>query len=214
MKTQLILVRHGQSQGNLNRSFLGYTDLDITDLGRRQADLVRGALHGIPLHAVYSSDLIRAVHTALPTAIDHNLEVQPLEALREIYAGEWENRHFSDLIAMYPHSYAELWLHHTGAAHPDGGESVAHLQERIVGAVEKIAKENEGHRVMIVSHGTPIRVLAATVMGYGLEGMENCIWVPNASITQIEYENGKFHMIQYGSAEHLGDAVTRLPGTV
>lgn len=214
MDTEIFLVRHGQSAGNLERRFLGHTDRDLSELGYKQAELLRSAFSKIELDAVYSSDLQRAYHTAYPTAQDKRLDVIKLSDLREVYAGKWENRLFAELIEEFPISYGDTWLNNLGRAHPDGGESVEELQARVVRAIEKIADENRGKKVMIATHATPIRTFAAHVLGLSLDCLDRCPWVPNASITKIGFDGNGFSLLSYGEYEHLGEFVSRLPKTV
>ena len=214
MKTTLILVRHGQSDGNLRRAFLGHTDLDLSELGYSQAEAVGAALSREKIDVIYSSDLQRAYHTSLPTARAHGLSVIKTRELREVNAGDWENCLFTSLIEKYPESYGNTWLNNLGMAHPDGGESVEALRVRVCAEIERIARENEGKTVAIFTHATPIRAFCATLHSLIGERMHELTWVSNASITRVEYENEKFTVTEYGSEEHLGELITRLPKTV
>ena len=89
--TKIYLIRHGESVGNLHRICLGHTDLDLTDLGHEQAKKTAEALADVDFDAVYSSDLIRAVHTAEPHALKRAKSVEKSELFRELYFGDWEN---------------------------------------------------------------------------------------------------------------------------
>ena len=75
MKTKIYLVRHGQSEGNLHDQFIGHTDIALTELGRRQAEMAAVYLESIHLDAIYSSDLQRAYDTACATAKRKGLPV-------------------------------------------------------------------------------------------------------------------------------------------
>ena len=66
--TVFYLVMHGQSIGNALRTYLGHTNLDLSELGYEQAKITAEHLRNVPFDAIYSSDLLRAYHTALPTA--------------------------------------------------------------------------------------------------------------------------------------------------
>ena len=76
--TKIYLIRHGESIGNLHRICLGHTDLDLTDLGLKQAKKTADALSDVNFAAIYSSDLIRAVHTAEPNAIKRSIRDKAL----------------------------------------------------------------------------------------------------------------------------------------
>lgn len=208
-KTRLYMIRHGQSEGNLYNLFLGHTDLDLTELGHRQAEKTAEYLASLPVDAIYASDLKRAFHTALHTAEKKGLPVRPDPQLREIFAGEWEGVPFADLETKYAESF-HVWKEDFGASRCDGGESVAELNERILAAVKRIAEENEGKSVCLFSHATPIRLMGGMMKGIALKDMADFPWPSNASVTSFEYENGVFTMLDYSLDSFMGDMVTRL----
>ena len=75
-ETKIYIVRHGQSVGNLTRTILGHTDLDLTDLGREQAQACARFLSEIRFDKIYSSDLLRALSTAKPHADMRNMPIR------------------------------------------------------------------------------------------------------------------------------------------
>ena len=97
MSCKFYLVRHGQSLGNLTNTFLGHTDLDLSDLGYSQAKSVCQYLSDRQIDVIYSSDLLRAYNTAKPLSRLLNKEINKSYNLREIYAGEWEGKTFDCL---------------------------------------------------------------------------------------------------------------------
>lgn len=212
-KTQLYLIRHGESDGNYRRAFLGHTNLDLTPKGHEQAENTALYLNDIHTDIIYSSDLLRAYNTAMHTARLKGMEIITNKNLREIYAGEWENKSFDELCSQYPEEYG-LWKDNIGVAHCSGGESVQELRERIADEIFSIAKENEGKTVFIFTHATPIRTFRAECEGLPPEEMKNIPWVGNASVTHAEYENGKMRIIEYGTDYFQGDIQTRLPKNV
>jgi len=212
-KTVIYLIRHGESQGNAIRSFLGHTNLDLTDKGHIQADLTAKYLSGIHADTIYSSDLLRAYNTAKHTADARSMEIIKNERLREIYAGVWENRLFNDLEKEYAKSYF-VWRNDIGNCRPDGGESVEELQKRIVTELTRIADENTGKTVFIFTHATPIRVFKAFCDGKQKEEIKDIPWAPNASVTKSVYENGIFTVTSYGEDGFMGDFSSTLPKNV
>ena len=68
LKTKIYFIRHGESLGNAARKILGHTDLDLSELGYRQAFATAEHLKDIHIDVIYSSDLMRAMHTAEPNA--------------------------------------------------------------------------------------------------------------------------------------------------
>ena len=206
-KTRLYLIRHGQSIGNLHCTFLGHTDLDLSEKGYLQAELVSEYLKKIPVDRIYSSDLMRAYHTACPTAEKFGLPIETKKELREIFAGEWEGQRFDVLEKKYPESYY-IWCHDTARSHPDGGEKVTDLAARFDAATRAIAEENEGKTVLIFAHATPIRIMACLWSGKGLDLLEDTPWPANVSVTCGEYENGKFSLLSYGVHDFLSPSDT------
>jgi len=209
MKTKLYLVRHGQSEGNLKKSFLGHTDLDLTDLGRLQAQKTAEYLTTVRPDAIYSSDLKRAANTALPTADYWKMPIQRREELREIFAGKWENLTFAHIEETYPSSW-RCWIDDLDHARCDGGESVMELQKRFSKEILRLGEKHLGETVFVFSHATPIRSLAA-FCGYR-PTIREVPWPNNASVSEFCYENGALSLVRYSFDDFMGDLSTGLSG--
>lgn len=213
--TRLIVVRHGESVGNCDGYFTGNVDIELTDLGRRQALMVRDFLKDYHIDKVCSSDLSRAYETALPIAEQRGLTVEKIPDIREINGGVWEKMVYADIKAAYPVEY-DTWLTDMGNASCVGGESVVELAARVDRAIKNIVAENDGKTVCIVCHGTPIRALACIWRGVDIHNMQSVPWVANASVSIAEYgsPDAAPDIILYGHTDHLKDCVTMLPDTV
>ena len=214
MATELYLIRHGQSLGNLERRFLGHTDLDLTPLGYKQAECAAAFFKDIKIDAVYSSDLLRAYNTAKKVADSKGLSVTTSEALREIYAGKWEMMHFEDI----PKDFPEDWSKWQSANVPDlkipEGEALSSLLCRVQSALLTIAKKHEGQSVAIGLHATPIRLMQNSLEGKELCELYKTPWVSNASVTKLIFENDSFSLIFANECSHLGKLKTSLPAGV
>lgn len=209
--TELMIIRHGQSMANLEGVFAGHTDSALSDLGRVQAQLTAKYItDNFKVDKVYASDLTRAFETGKAVADKVGIEVIGNKNLREVFAGAWEGVGFLDLIENYGEEY-KVWITDLGNAKCTDGESVVDLQKRIVAEVKRIAAENEGKRVVIATHATPVRALQTYCMGKTLDEMKDIEWVSNASVTFIKYENGELILEKAGYDEHLGDIKTELP---
>ncbi len=196
---------------NVEEVFAGHFDSPPSELGLLQAEKTAEYVsENYIVDKVYTSDLKRAF--AVGRAVADILGIEPIcdENLREISAGLWEGMRFEDLYQKFD-MFRETWLRDIGNAVCNGGEAVAHLQERFVSALKRIAEENEGKTVVIATHATPIRALRCHCAGKTLDEMKNIPWVSNASVSEFEYENGKFTEIKAGYDEHLGELVSRLP---
>lgn len=212
--TKLLIIRHGQSQANLDGIFVGHVDSPLSDLGKQQAEITADYIVSTyQVDAVYASDLERAFYTGKTVADRLGLPVTAKQGMREIFAGDWETVKFDTLSTEYGEPY-QLWLRDIGLAQCPNGESTAQLQSRIVATLTEIAEENEGKTVVVATHATPIRTFMHHCSGLPLSEMKNIPWVSNASVTVVEYENGAFTIVTPGYDAHLGDLRTALPKNV
>ncbi len=211
--TKLYLIRHGESEANSKRVFAGNYDIDLTALGYRQAERIPAFFKGKHIDAIFASDLLRAYHTACPLAEERGVKIIKEPALREISAGAWEGKHFDDIFEKYTADYT-VWRNDIGSAVCTGGESVLHLSQRVLAAIEKIANAYEGKTVVLATHATPIRSMLSLWETGSLAGMQGYKWVPNASVTSVSYADGTFTVEQIGCTDHLADMLTELPSSV
>ncbi len=214
MATKLIFIRHGESMANSVRVFTGQSNIPLSPLGHKQADLTGQYLKDTHIDVFYASDLTRAFMTAQHVAAYHGIPVIPCEGMREIYAGEWEGKYFTDIEATYVEEY-RTWKTDIGNACPVGGERVADLSVRVYQAVCGIVKLHPDSTVCIATHATPIRALQGIFEGKTVERMHEHPWVPNASVTTVICEpDGSFHDLTVGDASHLVGMETVLPKNV
>jgi broad specificity phosphatase PhoE len=186
--TTLLLARHGQSDWNSARRWQGFADRPLTELGRAQAAELAERLADIALDAVYSSDLKRARKTAATVAHAQGLEVTTLPELREVNVGSWQGLTREEAAARFPDGFRR-WL--AGGTGWDDGESYGEMSARVLGAVEEIARRHERGRVLIVSHGGPIRAIHAAALGFEVEAYRRIRPVePNARLSAVCVENG------------------------
>ncbi len=212
--TTLLLIRHGESQANLEERFAGHLDVPLSETGKAQAEAtaVYIASH-YTVDAVYASDLARAFYTGKAVADLFNLPIIKDDTLREIFAGDWEGTTYDDLQTHFPSSYS-VWLSDIGNAVCDNGESVAALQTRFLSALRRIASKNDDKTLVIATHATPIRTLLCHCEGKPLDEMKTVPWPTNASVTIVGYDNDTFRLIQSANDAHLGQKRTTLPANV
>ncbi len=159
--TTLLLARHGETDWNRELRIQGSSDIELNELGRRQAQSLAQELTDVDLDAIYASDLSRARATAEAVAATHGLEVKLDSRLRERSFGSWEGLTRDDLNAMPPGS------HHDG-------ETDEEVRERMLAAVQEIAAAHPGEEVLIVSHGGALNTLWHHALGVRVERWANC----------------------------------------
>lgn len=208
-ETTVYLIRHGESVGNLNRICLGHTDLDLTDLGLKQAEKTASALENVDFAAIYSSDLIRAVHTAEPHAKKRGLDVIKDSHFRELYFGDWENASVLMLKEKFHDEFTIGWRQNFGTFTAPDGESVVAMAERMAEGLKNIASKHAGENVLVASHAAAIRALWGKISGLAPNKWADAYPFPtNASYSVIKYRAGDLVPVSYSNDEHLGDLVT------
>jgi broad specificity phosphatase PhoE len=187
--TTLLLARHGETDWNRARRWQGHADRPLTKLGRAQAVALADRLSDIALDALYSSDLRRSRETAEAVALPQALEVIELPALREVDVGSWEGLTRDEAEAKFPEGFRR-WL--AGGTGWDDGETYADMSRRVLSAVDQIASDHGGGRVLIVSHGGPIRAIHGAALGMDVEDYRRIRPVePNARLSAVCVEDGR-----------------------
>lgn len=185
--TCLILIRHGETDWNLEGRWQGQADVPLNARGREQAEQVARQLAGCELHAVYSSDLARARQTAEPMARTAGLEVRLEPRLREIDQGEWEGLLIDEIQDRYAATFQER-VKDPWSVSPPGGETSRQVHDRVLAAVEEILQSHPGQNVAIVSHGFSLAVIITYFKGHPITR----VWelVPkNCEVVKIEAPN-------------------------
>ncbi|MBR5615174.1 MAG: histidine phosphatase family protein [Clostridia bacterium] len=209
--TTLILVRHGESTANREGIFAGHFDAELQDRGLLQAkETAKYIAENYHVDKVYASDLKRAFNTGRCIAELAGVEIIPDKNLREINAGKWDGVKWAVVEKLYEKDFG-VWTADIGRAKTTDGESVAELAERVIRKLEWIAKENDGKTIVVATHATPIRAVQSMVKTGGLEEMKNIPWVSNASVSILEYDDGKWRFKLVGEDRHLGGIATHLP---
>ena len=201
MSATLILVRHGQTNWNVNGRYMGWTDEALNEEGLRQAERVAQRLDQWPISEVVSSPLKRAVRTAEIVAGRHSLPVQTTEELGEMRIGAWEGMFAGDIAAKYPELW-KTWRTNPGYFRMPGGESLGEVRERAVRAFGRITDRSEGKMVLAVTHDVVVRLLVAHCLGVSAD-IYRRLEVGNASITVIERDGEKRRLRVLNDTGHL-----------
>jgi broad specificity phosphatase PhoE len=184
--TTLWLVRHGQTDWNVQGRWQGHADPPLNALGRKQTQILAEGLAHVSFDAIFSSDLDRAYETACAVARGQGVEVQIEARLREINLGEWEGLTREEIRKNYPAEWRD-YEQFPSEARPPGGESILELAGRIIPAVSDICRMHPSGLVLIVSHGVALAALICHTQGVSLEQAFD--YVPdNAVPLSIEWE--------------------------
>jgi probable phosphoglycerate mutase len=203
--TNVLLIRHGQSQGNAEHRFGGHTATPLSTRGRKQAEATARTLKSESLTAIYSSDLARAMETARPLANLTGLPINATEAFRERGVGVLEGLTFEAAAQQHPEQYAAL-LRRDFEHVLTGGESYRQLLDRARQKLDEIIAENRGGKIALFSHTGTICILALHLMG-ALDSPElKPVWISsgNCGITRFELrEDGFVRVLNINDTSHL-----------
>lgn len=158
MTTRIILVRHGQTSCNVDDTWHGWDQCELTETGRRQAQAVADRLTAETVGAIYSSDSRRAQETAEAIARRHRLELIPDPDLRERQAGDFEGLPVQEVLTRYPTVWEDRNADYWGW-HPPGGESFRQVLDRSLRVVERTRREHPGETIVLATHMGVTRVL-------------------------------------------------------
>ena len=203
MSTTVYLVRHAEAEGNIGRRCHGIYNSMLTGRGREQAKVVGDRFRTIHLDAVYSSDLTRARDTARAIAQPHGLPVIERPLLREIDMGDWEDRPWADLAKFDKEPY-DIWCNQPWNSQPVGGETIMQAGQRAFDEIGRIAKENDGKYIAVVSHGTVIRGILTLACGLKPEQMMEVGWGDNTCVARLVYlDDGSIRVDYRNDNSHL-----------
>jgi broad specificity phosphatase PhoE len=205
ISTQVLLVRHGQSQGNAEGRFGGHTATPLSLRGGKQAQATAKVLADESISAIYSSDLERAVQTAKPLSKLTQLPINLTEAFRERSVGVMEGLTFEDAAEQHPEQYAAL-LRRDFEHVLTGGESYRQLLDRGQQKLDEIIAKHRGGTVVIFSHTGTICILALHLMG-ALDSPElKPVWLSSANcgISRFKLnEDGFIRVLCLNDTRHL-----------
>ena len=201
--SELWLIRHGETEWNLLRRVQGMLNIALNDQGREQARRLPAHFQVTPpgAHAIYSSDLDRAHHTAQPTAELLGLPIRLDAGLRERQYGVFQGLSFVELAQRHP-DVAEAVRRRMPDFDMQGGESLRKFQERVVTTLDALARKHPGERVLVFTHSGVIDMAYRYAHGIPLEA-ERRRSMLNVSINRIAVADGRWTTSNWGDVSHL-----------
>jgi probable phosphoglycerate mutase len=205
--TELILIRHGETDWNRELRFQGHIDVPLNDIGHEQARRLGLRLAGEPVQQLISSDLLRTQQTAAPAALQLGLDIVTTTSLREQNFGIAEGLRADELQQLHPRAW-EDWLEFREDHAMPQGESPIDFHARAIAALGRIATEHAGLRVLVVTHGGVLDMVWRTVHGLGLNGPRRSD-IPNAGFNRIRIADAaapeRIEILDWADTRHLAD---------
>lgn len=202
MSGRLILVRHGQSHGNVERRLdTRPPGADLTDLGREQARAFADT-HEAPVGLVAHSVAARATQTAAEIGGKLGLDTLEVHGIHEVQVGELENRNDDEAIAEFERIY-QRWLSGSLGESMPGGESGDDVLDRYLPVVKELRvrhlDDHEfGKDIVVVSHGAAIRLVASTLAGVDGGFVLDHHLANTEAVTLAPITDGRWSCLQWG----------------
>ena len=209
-ETLALLVRHAESTWNAEHRFQGQaSEVPLSEHGIEQADALGRwlATQGLKRVHIYSSDMLRARHTAeaIARALGGNINYSP--ALREINVGCWQGLTRDEVEARWPGEIEARDLDIENHRIPGGGECGAELRERAYSFYSELLPKHRGDTLIIVSHGGTLAALRGAIHRWDMNTAwrENRTRLPNTGLTALRYTHPTtMHDLEIaGSLAHL-----------
>lgn len=191
----IALVRHGETQANVEGRWHGRTDGPLTERGRAQAVELAARYDGIT--RVFASPLQRTRHTAAAFAGPHGLEVTIEDDLIEMDFGAWEDLTTSEISERFPEEWDTVFG--TGVDVPRGGtgETFEQAGARVDVVVKRLAEQHPTDRLALFTHGGSIWSLATRILGLDWSAWRALAIPHNTSVTHVRYDGGAPVLVDY-----------------
>ena len=178
----LILVRHGETEWNVQRRYQGQSDIPLSAIGEQQAKLVAKCFVNRKIDAAYASDLKRAWQTATVIAEKNSLTIISEPRLREINFGVLEGLTWDEAEIKHPETL-KMWLEDYNQP-PEGGETMDAFSLRVLSFLRELQEEYTDETILLVAHGGVLREIIRITLELPAEKLW-ALAMDNASINEL-----------------------------
>ena len=190
--TTFYIVRHGQSQANVDRLVGGHYDTPLTRQGEKEAKKIANDLKDINFDTIFSSDLIRAKRTAEIIALERKLAVETVEALREQHYGKWEGTSQDDLFKLF-----NSWLNlsHNERLKKRSAENAENDEEvisRFITFLHEASIAHKGQTLLIVCHGG---IMHSFLIHLGIASYKTMKYMENTALIIVKSNGIEFNVL-------------------
>ena len=196
--TTFFLVRHGETEWNVERRIQGWADSPLTSLGLAQAEAHGQLLGKFGIDRIIASPLGRAMQTIAPIVRETNVPAEYDVRLREVCMGDWSGRTSLELQSLYLDQWQARQDDPEGYC-PPNGESRLDVKRRVAPLIAEL-NDDSHQEVVLVSHGITIRMLLDLLLGLSDDTRQKlrvpndvvyCVEVGSSDPTVMHYVGGK-----------------------
>ena len=208
--TNLYLVRHGETDHNLNHIVQGRgVNVPLNETGIFQAKALASLMKSVPLDAIYSSTLLRAAQTARVIVEQSNIDaISFISDLEEMSWGLYEGRSASIELKEAFSEMKNAWKNGIYSYEIPEGETLLQVQKRGLKALDYIIKKHVGQNVLVVAHGRFNQIVLASILQeFGLERMED-LKQNNCALNHVVISGKKIWAEKLNSVDHLENQIS------
>jgi probable phosphoglycerate mutase len=201
LATELILIRHGETDWNAGRRIQGQLDVPLNQTGFAQARAVGERYQSEKLDVLVSSDLRRAMQTMQPIATASGLPVLPDARLRERHLGVLQGVSYEDAKREMPQVLGVFESRKVDEP-IDGGESLREFSQRVISVLTEIVETYPNKRIVAVTHGGVVDIACRHAKGTRLDTPRD-FPIHNTSVSTFRVDSSGFHLIDQADLSHL-----------
>lgn len=201
MTTRLCIVRHGETDWNIERRIQGHVDIPLNAAGLAQAQATARGVAAHRFAALYSSDLQRTWQTADTLARVTGLDARPAPGLRERHYGAMQGATYEEMLARDA-QMAQRFRARDPHFDFAGGETLHGFVARVHAAIEMLAAEHAGETLLLVTHGGVLDIVYRRAVGRDLSSPRD-FPVPNAALNWIDVEGEAWRLVAWADTGHL-----------
>ncbi len=201
--TELILIRHGETDWNVEHRIQGHIDIPLNRTGHAQAAAIGERFRELDIDVLVTSDLLRAMQTMAPISEVRDQTVLSDARLRERHLGVLQGKTREEAEQLTPEAFHVL-RSRAKNAELEEGESLATFAQRVIDALTDLAKRHRNKRIVAVTHGGVLDIAYRHASGTPLE-TPRTFPIHNASVNTFCVSGGQFQLVDWSDISHLPD---------
>ena len=199
LQTEIILVRHGETDMNKNHLYFGHLDPSLNETGKKQLERSKCSLRKIEnideINEIFCSPLKRCIESLDILEISKNIKVNYDDDFKELNFGIFEGKTYKEICENYPEEVKRLKVEWR-TFKVEGSESLEELEKRVVSKLEEIFEIKKGKKILLVAHAGVIKIL----LSHYLVGNVDLYWklkIDNGAISKIIKLEDDFVFVDY-----------------
>ena len=201
--TELILIRHGETDWNVEHRIQGHIDVPLNRTGLAQAEAIGERFRDVDIDVLVSSDLNRALQTMKPISDRRDLPVFRDPRLRERHLGVLQGKTAEEAKQLTPQAF-EVYRSRAKDAELEEGESLAAFAHRVIAALKQLTQSHKNKRIVAVTHGGVLDIAYRHANQIPLE-TPRTFRIFNASVNTLRANGSELQLVDWSDTNHLQD---------